>query len=182
MTVEAAAAVRLRAQLVRSSSAAVPLRSLCDTATGRGDSNTRHRTYIAINMRINVYIASCIIDTGQAALTHAQITQAITWRTVQPQDEDDSDDDVDINPAHYLQIAGPATTTFPSPDGWTTVQPSKTITNLTHLTIPIITQHYTIPHTQNTRPNCEKGWASTDPTEHRPNHASNHMAHSPTTR
>ena len=65
MTVEAAAAVRLRAQLVRSSSAAVPLRSLCDTATGRGDSNTRHRTYIAINMRINVYIASCIIDTGQ---------------------------------------------------------------------------------------------------------------------
>ena len=80
---------------------------------------------------------------GQAALTHAQITQAITWRTVQPQDEDDSDDDEDTNPAHYLQIAGPATTTFPSPDGWTMVQLSKTITNLTHLTIPIITQHYT---------------------------------------
>jgi hypothetical protein len=44
---------------------------------------------------------------GQAALTHAQITQAITWRTVQPQNEDDSDDGEDINPAHYLQIAGP---------------------------------------------------------------------------
>ena len=104
---------------------------------------------------------------GQAALTHAQITQAITWRTVQQRDENDSDEGEDINPAHYLQIAGPATTTFPSPDGWTTVQPSKTITNLTHLTIPIITQHYTEPHIQNTRPNCEKGWASTDPTEHR---------------
>lgn len=65
MTVEAAAAVRAQLVVVRSFSGSVPLRSLCDTATGRGDSNTRHRTYIAINMRINVYIASCIIDTGQ---------------------------------------------------------------------------------------------------------------------
>jgi len=93
---------------------------------------------------------------GQAALTHAQITQAITWRTVQPQDEDDSDDGEDIDPAHYLQIAGSATTTFPSPDGWTTVQPSKTITNLTHLTIPIITQLYTEPHIRNTHDRTAK--------------------------
>jgi hypothetical protein len=48
--------------------------------------------------------------------------------------------------AHYIQIAGPVTTTFPSPEGWTTVQPSKTITNLAHL--PIITEHYTEPHIQ----------------------------------
>ena len=81
MTVEAAAAVK--GQLVRSfSRAAVPLRSLCDTATGRGDSNTRHRTYIAINMRINVYIASCIIDTGQKTSRRrpeAHSTVADTW-------------------------------------------------------------------------------------------------------
>ena len=38
---------------------------------------------------------------GQAALTHAQITQAITWRTLQQKDdENESDEDEDTNPAH----------------------------------------------------------------------------------
>ena len=37
---------------------------------------------------------------GQAALTHAQITQAITWRTLQPKDdENESDEDEDTTPA-----------------------------------------------------------------------------------
>ena len=37
---------------------------------------------------------------GQAALTHAQITQAITWHTLQPKDdENESDEDEDTTPA-----------------------------------------------------------------------------------
>ena len=63
-------------------------------------------------------------------------------------------EDVDERlPTHlHRYIAGPATTTFPNPEGWTTVQPSKTITSLAHLTIQNITQHYTEPHIRNLRP------------------------------
>ena len=49
-----------------------------------------------------------------------------------------------------------------TPPLWYPMKPS-----LAHLTIPNITQHYTEPHIRNLRPNCEKAWASTDPTEHR---------------
>ena len=65
-------------------------------------------------------------------------------------------EDVDERlPTHlHRYIAGPATTTFPNPEGWTTAQPSKTITSLAHLTIQNITQHYmyTEPHIRNLRP------------------------------
>ena len=62
---------------------------------------------------------------GQAALAHAQITLAITWRTAQTTNDDEDDDN--HNPTQHTYIAGPVTTTFPNPEGWTTAQPSKTI-------------------------------------------------------
>ena len=62
---------------------------------------------------------------GQAALAHAQISLAITWRTAQKTNDDDDNDN--HHPTQHTYIAGPVTTTFPNPEGWTTAQPSKTI-------------------------------------------------------